>query len=77
MIYFNELKKVNDWDSVETGSEMYKLHDDAGDIYMTMVSEDMCRIIINKKGEHIDLTHNIIHELIKIMDLIYYTNENN
>ena len=77
MIYFNKLQKVNDWDAVETGSQMYKLHDDAGDIYATLVTDDMCRIIVNKNGEHIDLTHSMLNDLITIMDSIHLENENN
>lgn len=64
MNYFNILEKVDEWDAVETGTDMYKLHDDAGDIYTILISDDMCRIIVNKKGEHIDLTHSILLDII-------------
>ena len=77
MFYFNKLQKVDDWDAVETATEMYKLYDDAGDIYLTMVSDDMCRVIVNKNGEHIDLTHSMLHDLITIMNSIDSKNEDN
>ena len=49
-----------------------KIYDDGGDMYNAEITEDLFRIYTTKSGEHIDLTHDLLLEILTEVEKIQF-----
>ena len=66
MLKFNQLSNIKNHiaDDKTLLFQTIKIHDDAGDVYDAEITEDLFRIYTTKDGQHIDLTNDLLLEIL-------------
>ena len=66
MLKFNQLSNIKNHiaDDETLLFQTIKIHDDAGDVYDAEITEDLFRIYTTKDGQHIDLTNDLLLEIL-------------